>query len=81
MYAYAFLIVDKSNALDVLKIYKTEVEHQLEKSLRTVRSYCDGEYYGRYDNRNQLMGDFVDFLQDCGIVAQYTRPNTPSRTL
>lgn len=44
-YAYVFLIAsDKSNVLDVFKIYKIEIEHQLEKTTKIIRSNRDGEY-------------------------------------
>lgn len=33
-----FLITEKSNTLDSFKIYKVEVEHQLEKTVNIVRS-------------------------------------------
>lgn len=41
--------VDKYNTLDVFKLYKIEVENQLEKKIEVVRSIYRGEYYGRYD--------------------------------
>lgn len=39
-YAYVFLIAKKSNTIDVFKIYKTKVQHQLEKTIEIVKSNC-----------------------------------------
>ena len=44
-----------------------------------VRSDRGGEYYGRYDSTGQHMGPFAKYLQDCGIVPQYTMPGTPEQ--
>ena len=46
-YAYLFLIHEKSQSLDVFKTFKVEVENQLNKRIKCVRSDRDGEYYGR----------------------------------
>ena len=36
-----------------------------------------GEYYGRYTEDGQAPGPFARFLQEHGIVAQYTMPGSP----
>lgn len=69
MYAYVFLVTDKSNAIDVFKIYKNRIKHQLEKTIKIVRSDSRGEYYGWYYNGNQVMRTFSNSLQNCGIIA------------
>ena len=48
-YGYLYLIHEKSQTLDVFKSYKAEVELQINKRIKLVRSNCGGEYYGRYD--------------------------------
>ncbi|XP_060965609.1 uncharacterized protein LOC133034525 [Cannabis sativa] len=48
-YAYLFLLHEKSQVLDVLKSFKAEVENQLSKRIKQIRSDRGGEYYGRYD--------------------------------
>ena len=48
-YGYLYLIHEKSQSLDVFKSYKAEVENQLSKRIKGVRSDRGGEYYGRYD--------------------------------
>ena len=42
-----------------------------------MRSNRGGEYYGKYGATGQHMGPFALYLQDCGIVSQYTMPETP----
>ena len=45
----------------------------------SVRSDCGGEYYGRYDSLGeQRPGPFARYLEECGIVPQYTMSGSPS---
>ncbi|KAL0293730.1 UNVERIFIED_CONTAM: Copia protein [Sesamum angustifolium] len=76
---YLYLIFDKSEAFDAFKAYKVEVEKQLEKSIKIVRSDRGGEYYGRYTEKGQNPGPFAAFLKEEGIIAQYTMPGTPQQ--
>ena len=73
------MIKEKSEALDKFKIFKTEVEKQLGKVIKIVRSDRGGEYYGKHGVVGQHMGPFASYLQDCGIVPQYTMPGTPEQ--
>ncbi|KAL6315384.1 hypothetical protein AAG906_000494 [Vitis piasezkii] len=78
-YGYLFLIHEKSQSLDVFKTFKAEVELQLNKRIKSVRSDRGGEYYGRYDGSGeQCPGPFAKYLEECGIVPQYTMPRSPS---
>ena len=78
-YAYLFLIHEKSQVLDVFKSFKAEVENQLNKMIKKVKSDRGGEYYGRYDGSGeQRPGPFARYLEECGIVPQYTMPGSPS---
>ena len=78
-YGYLYLINEKSESLDVFKSYKAEVENQLGMKIKAIRSDRGGEYYGRYDGSGvQRPGPFANFLEECGIVPQYTMPGTPS---
>ncbi|KAL4387760.1 hypothetical protein GQ457_09G019960 [Hibiscus cannabinus] len=78
-YGYLYLIHEKSQSLDVFKSYKAEVENQHNKRIKKVRSDRGGEYYGRYDGSGeQRPGPFAKFLEECGIVPQYTMPGSPS---
>ncbi|RVW25195.1 Retrovirus-related Pol polyprotein from transposon TNT 1-94 [Vitis vinifera] len=78
-YGYLYLIHEKSQSLDVFKNFKAEVENQLSKKIKAVRSDRGGEYYGRYDGSGeQRPGPFAKYLMECGIVPQYTMSGTPS---
>lgn len=77
-YGYLYLIHEKSQALDVFKVFKAEVENQLREKIKAVKSDRGGEYYGRYDGSGeQRPGPFAKFLEECGIVPQYTMPGQP----
>ncbi|XP_060974782.1 uncharacterized protein LOC133039825 [Cannabis sativa] len=59
--------------------YFAEVENQLSERIKQVRSDRGGEYYGRYDGSGeQRPGPFARYLEECGIVPQYTMPGSPS---
>nr|KAJ0213750.1 hypothetical protein LSAT_V11C400160130 [Lactuca sativa] len=78
-YGYLYLIHEKSQSLEVFKSFKLEVENQLNKKIKCVRSDRGGEYYGRYDGSGeQRPGPFAIFLEECGIVPQYIMPGSPS---
>ena len=47
-YGYIYPIRERSEALDKFKIFKAEVENQLDKRIKIVRSDRGGEYYGRH---------------------------------
>ena len=79
-YGYLYLIHEKSQALDVFKFYKVEVENQLGKKIKAIKYDCGGEYYGRYDGLGeQRLGPFARYLQEYDVVSQYTMPGTPSQ--
>ena len=78
-YGYLYLIHEKSQSLEVFKSFKVEVENQLNKRIKKVRSDRGGEYYGKYDSLGeQCPRPFVKFLEECGIVPQCTMPGSPS---
>ncbi|KAL6335699.1 hypothetical protein AAG906_032893 [Vitis piasezkii] len=65
-YGYLYLIHEKSQSLDVFKNFKVEVENQLSKKIKVVRSDRGGEYYGRYDGSGeQRPGPFAKYLMEC----------------
>jgi len=47
------LIHEKSQSVDVFKIFKAEVELQLGKKIKAVKFERGGEYYGRYDGSRE----------------------------
>ena len=57
----------KSESFEKFKLFKNEVQNQLGKNIKTLRSNRDGEY---------LNQNFDDHLKDCGIVSQHTPPGT-----
>ena len=40
-----------------------EVERQLDRKVKVVRSDRGGEYYGRFDENGQCLGPFAKFLE------------------
>ena len=65
--------------MDTFKSFKAEVELQLNKRIKSVRSDRGGEYYGRYDGSGeQRPGPFAKFLEENGIVPQYTLLGLPA---
>ena len=58
----------KSEAFEKFKEFRVEVENQLGKHIKAIRSDRGGEY---------LLGDFKDYLSQNGIVSQLTAPGTP----
>ena len=78
-YGYIFLLNTKSEVLNAFKIFKAEVENQLDKKIKIVRSDCGGEYYGRYDESWRNPGPFAKFLEENSFVAQYTMPGEPQQ--
>ena len=48
-YGYIYLLHDKSQSVNALEIYIKEVERQLDKKVKIIRSDRGGEYYGKYD--------------------------------
>jgi len=72
-------IKEKSQAVDILEIYVNEVERQLDKNVKIIRSDRGGEYYGKYNETGQCPSPFAKFLEKHGIVAQYTMPGSPQQ--
>jgi len=60
-YGYLYLFHEKSQSLDMFKIYKVEVENQLNRRIKAVRSDRCGEYYDRYDGSGRCPGPFANF--------------------
>ena len=75
-YMYLYMLRSKDEAPEAFKVFKVEVEKQCEKQIKIVRSDRGGEYYGRYTKNGQAPGPFARFLQEHGIVTQYTMPGS-----
>jgi hypothetical protein len=78
-YGYIFPINDRSEALKKFKIFKAQVENQQNVKIKVVRSDRGGEYYGKSAPYGQIPGPFAKFLQENGIVAQYSMPGEPQQ--
>ena len=68
-FMYLYLLYNKSEALHAFQTFRKEVERQLEKKIKIVRSNRGGEYYGRYTESGQRPGPFANFLKEEGIIA------------
>ncbi|KAD3336791.1 hypothetical protein E3N88_32310 [Mikania micrantha] len=62
------LIKHKHEAFEVFKVFQNEVQNQLGKMIKAIRSDRGGEY---------LSYDFNEHLKKCGIISQLTPPGTP----
>jgi hypothetical protein len=71
-YGYIYPIKERSEVLDKFKIFKAEVENQHNIKIKVVRSDRGGDYYDRHTLYGQVPGAFARFLQENGIVAQYS---------
>ena len=78
-YGHVFFIKEKSDAPEMFKISRIEVEKQLGKVIKIVRSDRGGEYYEKHGIAGQQKGPFARYLHDNGIVAQYTMPGSPEQ--
>ena len=67
-YGYFYLLRYKSEAFESFKEFRNEVEKQLGRSIKSLRSDRGGEY---------LSQAFLDYLRDNGILSQWTPPYTP----
>jgi transposase InsO family protein len=67
-FCYIYLLRTKDEALEYFKIYKAEVENQLGKTMKRLRSDRGGEYIPR---------DFSEYCEENGIIHEYTPPYSP----
>ncbi|CAA0819557.1 Uncharacterized mitochondrial protein AtMg00710, partial [Striga hermonthica] len=66
-FCYLYLLRSKDEAVEVFKIYKTEVENQLGKRIKIIRSARGGEY----------VAPFEQICSEYGIIHQTTAPYSP----
>jgi hypothetical protein len=67
-FCYVYLLNTKSEALHYFKIYKAEVENQLERNIKRIRSDRGGEYFSN---------EFDSFCAEHGIIHERTPPYSP----
>nr|CAD41546.2 OSJNBb0091E11.16 [Oryza sativa Japonica Group] len=67
-YCYVYLLKTKDETLHYFKIYKAEVENQLERKIKRLRSDRGGEYFSN---------EFTSFCKKFGIIHERTHPYSP----
>ncbi|GKE38495.1 retrotransposon protein, putative, ty1-copia subclass [Tanacetum coccineum] len=69
-FGYVYLLKHKHKVFETFKVFKNEVENQLRKTIKALRSDRGGEYISQ---------EFKDYLKACGIVQQLKPPYTPQQ--
>ncbi|GJS67478.1 retrotransposon protein, putative, ty1-copia subclass [Tanacetum coccineum] len=67
-YGYVHLLKHKHEVFETFKVFQKEVENQLGKTIKSLRSDRGGEYMSQ---------EFLDHLKDHEIIAHRTPPYTP----
>src|SRR6185312_4806123 len=67
-FCYIYLLKSKDEVLHYFKIYKAEVENQLERKIKRVRSDRGGEYFSNL---------FTLFCEEHDIIHERTPPYSP----
>ena len=67
-FCYIYLLKSKDEALHYFVIYKAEVENQLERKIKRVRSNCSGEYFSNV---------FTLFYEEHGNIHEMTPSYSP----
>ncbi|KAJ9542291.1 hypothetical protein OSB04_028797 [Centaurea solstitialis] len=67
-YGYVYLMRHKSESFERFREFQNEVQNQLGRKIKFLRSDRGGEY---------LSDEFDNHLMECGIVSQLTPPYTP----
>jgi transposase InsO family protein len=66
-YGYVYLMKNNNESFDKFKEFKNEIENQLGKRIKTLRTNRGGEY---------LSTEFGAYLKECDIIPQLTPPRT-----
>ena len=69
-FRYEYLMKTKDQAFDMFMCYKYEVENQIEKKIKVLRSDWGGEYFST---------DFSSFCEANGIIHKMSAPYTPQQ--
>nr|GEU94539.1 hypothetical protein [Tanacetum cinerariifolium] len=69
-YGYVYLLKHKQEVFETFKVFQKEVENQLAKTIKSLRSDRGGEYMSQ---------EFLDHLKDHGFIAHRTPPYTPQQ--
>ena len=68
LYGYLYLMWYKFRAFEKFQEFRNDVEKQLGRSIKSLRSDRGGEY---------LSQEFLDYLRDNGILSKWTPPYMP----
>ncbi|GJU92850.1 retrotransposon protein, putative, ty1-copia subclass [Tanacetum coccineum] len=67
-YGYVYLLKHKHEVFETFKVFQKEVENQLGKTIKSLRSDRGGEYMSQ---------EFLDHLKEHGIISHRTPPYKP----
>jgi len=67
-YCYIYLLKTKDKAFHYFKIFKAEVENQIERKIKRLRDDRGGEY---------ISNEFSQFCAEHGIIHEVTPPYSP----
>nr|GEX81010.1 hypothetical protein [Tanacetum cinerariifolium] len=67
-YGYVYLLKHKHEVFETFKVFQKEVENQLGKTIKSLRSDREGEYMSQ---------EFLNHLKGHGIISHRTPPYTP----
>ncbi|GJS23016.1 retrotransposon protein, putative, ty1-copia subclass [Tanacetum coccineum] len=71
-YGYVYLLKHKHEVFETFKVFQKEVENQLGKTIKSLRSGRKGEYMSQ---------EFLDHLKEHGIIAHRTPLYTPQHNV
>ena len=71
------MLHERTQSVDVLETFISEVERQLNRKVKVIRSDRGGEYYGKTSEVGKIPGPFKKLLESKGICEQYTMPGSP----
>ena len=58
--------------MNIVKVYITKIERQLERKVKIIKLDRGGEYYGKYGESWQCPNPFAKLLKKCSICTQCT---------
>ena len=64
-----YLLLEKSQSLDTLKVFIDGVERQLDRKVKVVRFDRGSKFYGKYNENGYCLGSFARFLESRDICA------------
>ena len=68
------MLHEKSQSLGMFKIYKLEVENQLNRNIKAIRSDHGSEYYDRYDKSVDVHVDCIKIAEDKSSESRVCTP-------